>query len=138
MTGPLIPRDRGAVTAEFAVALPAVVAVLVFAMVTTGALLAQVRCADAARAGARAAALGEDLGAVRAAVAVVADADFSVEVARSGPWVEVRVERRVMSRWGPVVASARSTAWVEPGVPTGGASGRGDPSLGVAGIGGTP
>lgn len=100
-------------------ALPAVVAVLVLALMTTGVLLTQIRCADAARAGARAAALGADLGAVRSAVVAVADAAASVEVARSGPWVEVRVERRVASGWGPVVASARSTAWVEPGVPGG-------------------
>lgn len=135
MTGPRIPPDRGSVTAELALALPAVVAVLVLAMVTTGALLTQIRCADAARAGARVAALGEDLGAVRAAVAAVADPAASVEVARSGPWVEVRVQRRVMSRWGPLVASARSTAWVEPGLPR--ASGRSDPGEGVAGIRGT-
>jgi Flp pilus assembly protein TadG len=108
-------RDRGTVTAELAIVLPAVVLVLVVAMTTAGAALAQVRCADAARAGARVAALGDDLPRVRSAVGEVAGAGAAVEVRRAGDWVIVRVERALTSRWGPLVAAAEARAWVEPG-----------------------
>ena len=42
-------RQRGSVTAEFAVALPALIAVLAVAMSAVAAATAQVRCVDAAR-----------------------------------------------------------------------------------------
>jgi len=51
--------DRGSVTAETAIALPAVMVVLATVMATGQALVAQVRCVDAARAAARLAARGE-------------------------------------------------------------------------------
>ena len=110
-------RDRGAVTAEFAVALPAVVVVLLLALGTAGAAVAQVRCVEAARAGARAASLGEDLAAVARGVTSIVGADAAVEVERSGPWVVVTVKRRVaVAPWGALVAQGRASAWVEPGV----------------------
>ena len=106
--------ERGTVTAELAIVLPAVVLVLVVTMTTAAAAIVQVRCADAARAGARAAALGEDLAGVRAAVGEVADRGSAVSVERTGEWVTVRVTRPVSSRWGPLVASAQARAWAEP------------------------
>ena len=59
--------DRGAATAELAVALPAVVVVLAAVLSVGQAVLTQVSCVDAARAGARAAARGDDLDQVRSA-----------------------------------------------------------------------
>ncbi|OKJ16914.1 TadE family type IV pilus minor pilin [Kitasatospora sp. CB01950] len=88
--------DAGTVTAETAVALPALVllaAMLIWGVVAAGA---QIRCVDAARSGARAAARGDgDAAAVAAAaapkgakVAVVLDATtarVTVEVPCPGP-----------------------------------------------------
>ena len=56
--------QRGMVTAEFAVVLPAVVLVLALSLGALGLALDQVRCVDAARAGARAASRGDSDGAV--------------------------------------------------------------------------
>ena len=61
-------RDRGMATAELAVALPAVALVIVSGMSAVSVLTAQLRCVDAAREGARAAARGEDPAVVRAVV----------------------------------------------------------------------
>ena len=60
MRGRAGPRpDGGTVTAEFALALPAVMIVLALILGTGQALVAQLRCVDAARAAARLAARGE-------------------------------------------------------------------------------
>lgn len=101
-------------TAELALVLPAVVAVLVLALSTAGAAIEQVRCADAARAGARAAALGDDLAGVRAAVTALADDDAVVDVRRTGEWVVVRVSSPWRTPWGALLASAEARAWAEP------------------------
>ena len=61
-------RERGSVTAEIAVALPALMIVLAVALWGVTAAAAQVACVDAARTGARAAARGESPAAVRTAV----------------------------------------------------------------------
>ncbi|MBB2922379.1 TadE family type IV pilus minor pilin [Cellulomonas cellasea] len=109
--------ERGSVTAELAVALPAVVLLLVAVLVLVASALTQLRCADAARAGARAAAIGDDESGVRATAARVAGPDADVTVARSGDWVTVSVSDAVVSRGmrtGPLVARASAVAWVEP------------------------
>lgn len=82
--------DRGFVTAETAVALPALVflvALLVWGVVTAAA---QIKCVDAARIGARAAARG-DGGAVGLARAA-APPGASVSVSVGGETVRVTVE----------------------------------------------
>lgn len=61
--------DRGMATAELAVALPAVVLVIVAGMTAVSVLTAQLRCVDAAREAARAAARGESSAIVRSAAA---------------------------------------------------------------------
>ena len=71
-------RDRGSVTAELAVGLPAVVLLLVALLAVASTAIAQTRCTDAARAGARAAALGEPDGDVAATARRLAGADASV------------------------------------------------------------
>ena len=109
--------ERGTVTAELALALPAVASVLVALLLLSSAATAQLTAADAARAGARAAALGEPVTAVAAVAERLAGAGARVQVQRDGEWVTVTVRRAV--RLGPLsaaalTASARATARVEP------------------------
>ncbi|UYQ63540.1 TadE family type IV pilus minor pilin [Streptomyces peucetius] len=85
-------RDRGSVTAEAAVAVPALV---VFAMALVWALTAaaaQIQCVDAARAGARAAARSEPRAAALAAARSAAPKGSAVTLTRSGDLWRVRVE----------------------------------------------
>ena len=70
--GPHRGGQEGIVTAEFAVVLPAVVFVLALSLGALALALDQVRCVDAARAGARAASRGDSDGAV-VSLAVSAD-----------------------------------------------------------------
>ncbi|MFJ2074198.1 TadE family type IV pilus minor pilin [Streptomyces anulatus] len=84
--------DRGAVTAEAAVVIPVLVT---FAMALLWALLAasdQIRCVDAARAGARAAARSEPEAAVLEVARDAAPHGARVEVRRAGDLWRVRVE----------------------------------------------
>lgn len=84
--------DRGAVTAEAAVVIPVLVA---FAMALLWALTAasdQIRCVDAARAGARAAARSEPEAEVLEAAREAAPHGARVEVGRAGDLWRVRVE----------------------------------------------
>lgn len=87
--------DRGAVTAEFAVALPAVVLALAAALWGLAAAGATMRCVDAARSGARAAARGDPPAAVEAAVRSAAPRGAEVRVSRDGGLVAVVVRARV-------------------------------------------
>ena len=87
-------RDRGSVTAEAAVALPALV---VFAMALVWALMAasaQIQCVDAARAGARAAARSEPRAAALAAARSAAPDGAGVTLSRAGGMWRVRVEAK--------------------------------------------
>lgn len=107
--------DRGSVTAELAVGLPAVVLVLVVVLVVAAAGIAQLRCADGARAGARAAALGSDDAADDARH--VAGESARVVITTSAGWVTVTVSSDVGGLpfgGGPLRASATATARVEP------------------------
>ncbi|MEU6044850.1 TadE family type IV pilus minor pilin [Streptomyces griseus] len=84
--------DRGAVTAEAAVVIPVLVA---FVMALLWALMAvsdQIRCVDAARAGARAAARSEPEAAVLEATREAAPHGARVEIGRAGDLWRVRVE----------------------------------------------
>lgn len=83
--------DRGAVTAEAAMAIPVLA---VFALALVWALMtssAQIRCVDAARAGARAAARSEPEAQVREAALSAAPDRARVEVERAGALWRVRV-----------------------------------------------
>src|SRR5690606_25540001 len=71
--------QRGSVTAELALLLPAVVVVLLVCTTLGAAVLGQVRCADAARAAARAAAIGEPASVVQAVARDLAGPDSSEE-----------------------------------------------------------
>ncbi|MER6996581.1 TadE family type IV pilus minor pilin [Streptomyces sp. NPDC000410] len=84
--------DRGSVTAEAAVAVPALV---LFTMALVWALMAasaQIQCVDAARAGARAAARSEPRAAALAAARSAAPSGARVSMGREGDLWRVRVE----------------------------------------------
>jgi hypothetical protein len=105
--------SRGAVTAEFAVALPAVVLLLALLLAGSAAGVTQLRLEEAARAGARALARGEDSAAVNAAVRRLAGDSAASTVAFDGEWLSVTVSGRVAGALGsllPWTLSARAWA----------------------------
>lgn len=113
-------HERGSVTAELALLLPAVVVVLLVCLTLGGAALGQLRCADAARAAARSAAIGEPTSVVVEVARTLAGPDADVTVSRHEQWVEVSVSRPVASSVpgaGSLRARATARAWVEPGGP---------------------
>ncbi|MDR3084183.1 MAG: pilus assembly protein [Streptomyces sp.] len=87
-------RDRGFVTAETAVVLPALVLVATGLIWGLLAASAQIQCVDAARAGARAAARQEPPGAVREMAEKAAPDGAKVMVSRQGDLVHVVVVAR--------------------------------------------
>ncbi|WP_029289778.1 TadE family type IV pilus minor pilin [Cellulomonas sp. HZM] len=107
--------ERGSVTAELAIGFPVVVLALVAALGVVAAGSAQLRCADAARAGARLAALGQ-AGDVVSSAQRLAGEGASVTVADDGSWTTVTVRRAVPGvGWlGGLDASASASARVEP------------------------
>lgn len=113
--------QRGMVTAEFAVVLPAVVLVLALSLGALGLALDQIRCVDAARAGARAASRGDSAGAVVQVATRAAPSDATVSVGTSGDLVSVsvvsrpRVAARLLPAW--VRASSTASAALESGGP---------------------
>ena len=110
------------VTAETAVVLPVLLLVLAAAVAAVTVVGAQLRCVDAAREGARAAARGEDVAVVRALVVDAAQAGAEVGVSVGHEEVRVVVAARV-APLGPVPfsvpVSAEAVALVEPGAGTG-------------------
>jgi hypothetical protein len=109
--------DEGSVTAEFAVLLPVVALLVAVVLALTAAAATQLRCADAARAGARAAALGDDDAAVAAVAQRIAGDGVRVAVGREDGWVVVSVEGTVgptMPLVGGLVVQAEATGRAEP------------------------
>jgi hypothetical protein len=116
--------ETGAVTAETAVALPAVLLVLVLAIWAMGAAVAQLALVDAARSGARAIARGEPVDAVRAAALRAAPDRATVDVRTDDEVVRVRVSVTVdapgpLGRWLPGLplhanAAALDESWLPP------------------------
>lgn len=104
--------QRGMVTAEFAVVLPAVVLVLALSLGALGLALDQVRCVDAARAGARAASRGDSPGAVILVASRAAPSQAVVTLETSGDLVSVTVASppRVGTGLLPAWVHASSTA----------------------------
>jgi Flp pilus assembly protein TadG len=110
-------RDRGSVTAELAACLPVVVLLLLTGLTGVDAVVTKLRCVDAAREGARAAARGEsaDPAARRAAPQ---DATVSVRVEADTVRVSVRtITRPLGSRLPGLPVSAEAVAALEPGTP---------------------
>ena len=114
------PAERGSATVEIAVALPALVLVVAIALWGVSVAAAHVACVDAARAGARAAARGEPLPAVRSAVLRGAPSGAQVAARRDGDLTEVEVSVALrapaLSGLPPIVVHERAVAATEPGV----------------------
>jgi Flp pilus assembly protein TadG len=109
--------DRGGVTAEFAVALPALLMMVTFAFGAVDAVLTKVQCVDAARDAALVAARGGD---GRAIATARAPHGASVSVNNAGGTVSVTVAVRVRPlgvRLVSVDATATEVATIEPGTP---------------------
>ncbi|MFC5185792.1 TadE family type IV pilus minor pilin [Actinomadura harenae] len=108
-------------TAEIAVALPALVLVTVLALWAVAVASTHMSCVDAARAGARAAARGESLDAVRALVSRSAPQGATVAVQRDAERVQVTVSTAVrppaMSGLPSLDVQAHAEAETEPGTP---------------------
>jgi Flp pilus assembly protein TadG len=79
------------VTAEFAVALPAVLLLLALLLAGASAGVTQLRLEEAARAGARALARGEDPAAVQGIVRTLAGTSAMASVGTDGEWLSVTV-----------------------------------------------
>lgn len=106
------------VTAETAVVLPVLLLVLACAVAAVTVVGTQLRCVDAAREGARAAARGETDAVVAELAGAVAPAGAVTEVRPAGDRVRVTVSVEV-SPLGPVPlrtrVSAEAVAALEPG-----------------------
>ncbi|MFI6147258.1 TadE family type IV pilus minor pilin [Streptomyces sp. NPDC051109] len=111
------PGDRGYVTAEAALVIPALVlfaALLVWALMAGAA---QIRCVDAARAGARAAARSEPPDVAEAAARSAAPAGAEVGLEREGDLWRVRVSAPAPGPGGlPVRLGAQAVALAEDSV----------------------
>jgi len=107
------------VTAETAVVLPVLLLVLAGAVAAVTVVGAQLRCVDAAREGARAAARGEEIAAVTALVSRAAPDGATTAVDVGSEQVRVTVVADVAAL-GPVPlrirVSAQAVAVREPGV----------------------
>jgi hypothetical protein len=117
-------RDQGAVTAEFAVALPAVLLLLALLLAGSAAGITQLRLEEAARAGARALARGDGNAAVDGIVRRLAGDAASAVVSEDGEWIKVTVSARVAGPLGSFIPWTLSAA----------ASARGETPLGSAGM----
>jgi TadE-like protein len=94
------------VTAEFAVVLPAVVLVLALSLGALGLAWDQIRCVDAAAAGARAASRGDSAAAVILVASRAAPSEAVVSVDTTDDTVIVSVVSR------PRVAASLLPAWL--------------------------
>jgi Flp pilus assembly protein TadG len=106
------------VTAETAVVLPVLLVVLAGAVAAVTLVGAQLRCVDAAREGARAAARGESVAVVTALAERAAPEGAVITVSPDGEEVRVTVSARI-APLGPVPlripVSAEAVALREPG-----------------------
>ncbi|MGY5124112.1 TadE family type IV pilus minor pilin [Streptomyces nigrescens] len=109
-------RDAGFVTAETAVVIPVLVAVVAALVWGLMAVCARIECVDAARAGARAAARSEPRAAVISAARSAAPRGARIVLAREGDLVRVRVAaelpgvgRLTVQVMGEAVALAEET-----------------------------
>lgn len=134
---PARQNQCGAVTAEFAVALPAVILLFAFLLAAGAAGITQLRLEEAARAGARSLARGENSGEVQGIVKRLAGEGATAGVASDGDWVTVTASAAVGGSLGsliPWTLTASASARDE----TPGASVRSDvshvPGASVAGV----
>jgi len=128
MTNALLVRRRvvearpeaGAVTAEFAVALPAVVLLLAFLLAGGAAGITQLRLEEAVRAGARASARGETAVSVQGTVQRLAGEGASFSLTDDGGWLTVTASSPVGGALGSLIPwqlTAAASARAESGTP---------------------
>lgn len=117
MTGRERRGDAGTVTAELAVAVPAVLLVLAYCLTGLALAVDQVRCVDAARVAARAASRGEPAAQVRAVALDLAPERSRVDISSGGRTVTVTVvaPRRADLLPGLPTGRGEATAALEPG-----------------------
>ncbi|SKC05963.1 TadE-like protein [Arthrobacter sp. 49Tsu3.1M3] len=109
---------RGAVTAEFAVALPSVVLLLAVLLAGSAAGVMQLRVEEAARGGARALARGAAAGEVGEIVRRLAGETADSEVMHDGEWQRVTVSGRVPGAVGTLIPWALSASvWAHAEAP---------------------
>lgn len=105
--------ERGSVSAEFAIGLPGVVAIILLAL---GALVAgatQIECQEAARVGAREAMLAGGTGSAAAAAQKVVGSRAEISVSGDGSWITVSVSKPLFAAGFPIRVSATMMAPVE-------------------------
>ncbi len=108
--------DRGSISAEFALALPAVIMVLLFVISFALQGAVQVSLEEGARAAARELARGESAATAEAAARRVAGDGTAVGLTREGPYATVVLTRPVrLLGWLEIEATqdAEATALVE-------------------------
>jgi hypothetical protein len=109
--------DRGAATAEVAVALPAVVALLGLLLAGATAAFTQLQLEKAAQAAVRQLGRGEPEGQAAATARRIAGEGAVLAAGTSGGWVSVRVTAQVPGPWGPMggwMLAAEATLPAEP------------------------
>lgn len=111
--------QRGSITAEFAVALPAVIMILAFVLVLSNMALGMATLQSAARTGARLVAVETNLNTVSSVVKELAGPGTAVDISVTQGWVTVQVSKPVTV--GPFnlgtfrLSSQATTVW-EPEV----------------------
>nr|WP_223987540.1 TadE family type IV pilus minor pilin [Arthrobacter sp. NicSoilB8] len=112
------PACRGAVTAEFAVALPSVVFLLALLLAGSAAGVTQLRIEEAARGGARALARGAAAAEVGGIVRRLAGEAAGSVVTLDGEWRRVTVSGRVPGAVGSLIPwTLSASAWVRSEAP---------------------
>lgn len=111
--------DRGSATAETAIVLPVVVAMVLVILVVGAGIGTQVRLESAARGAARELARGEDHTAATGTAQRIAGDDVQVMIGGDGTWVLVTTTRTLQVDSGPLSGaswelSADATARREP------------------------
>lgn len=112
-------RERGSVTAETAIVLPAIVLVIAALVGVITVVTAQLRCQDAAREAARAAARAETPNVVSELARRAAPAGSATTVTTAGDQITVTVRARVRILGGllsSVTVTSHAVALAEPSV----------------------
>ena len=112
----VMSRDRGSATAELATGLPALFAMVLFAVGLIWTVSLQARCGDAARIGARVAARGDDDASVVRWASQAAPPDARVTVTHGAEFVQVAVTCPVGvdDRWPLTDVQAVAVTVAEP------------------------
>lgn len=109
--------QRGAVTAELAVAMPALALLLVALLTAASAGITSLRVQEAARSAAREVQRGQPEQAVSGARRI-AGQDAEVQLLQEGGWIQAQVTAELQApllRWLPVRLSASASVPAEPG-----------------------